>query len=661
MAKQLFTRHIQINHTPKHPGRNSSETFAIGFEPPEEMGSEYGDLYICYESHPNDRRLNPDNIIQGCGKAFYESGLETNFEKRFRMCLRALNELIIEAKTSCDVSLLAAQNDNLLFANVGNGLMVHARHGKRTDLSSETKPVRFAEIGQGKLSSGDKIILASQAVASSLTSKEIIKLLTDYPIDDIGSLLNDKLEPPKDIAYSYVVISCESTELDSTKLKSLPQQPETTTDTPTSAKLTIALQRFGSSIKNRSKKASTKVQKTAKSASSKIVPNVSSKTKHGWTSFWSKYINPNPRQAIIVVIITIIIIVVVIWGTSIIFNSNNHAMQQFEQVIALIDTAQSSLDKGNKESAKDNIAKANTILNSINSPEQQQINNLAAQHKLKTDFAAAQARVQTIEDKLTMTTRIGLDNAFTIPQTNLSSLIWTNGTLYGINPNDGSVIEINPLLGAPINRGSSSDLINSTGAQALNGGGLVAVGKSGLWQYTTASGLQQLKGSNLPQSVDVASYLNNIYLLSPGENQVVRYAKSGTNLTNRANILKNLSSGSLTNATSLAVSGNVFIARAKEIKLFEQGSERTYKVTGLPDSFGDFTKFYHNPDKGYFVILNKAGTRLALLSTESDSASFVRQYALSGDSPIQAFTIESASSQLMLSSNNKIVTNKIEK
>lgn len=286
---------------------------------------------------------------------------------------------------------------------------------------------------------------------------------------------------------------------------------------------------------------------------------------------------------------------------------------------------------------------------------------MAAEKKLKLDYATALLKAQSISDELTSTVRLTESASITIPQAKLSALVWTSNALYGINPIDGSILEINPLLGTPINRGSNPDLIDSGSAQALNGGGLVAIGKTGLWQYTPASGLQQLKASNLPQSVDVASYLNNIYLLSPGENQVVRYAKSGTNLGSRTNLLKNLSAGSLSSSTALTVSGNVFIAQSKEIKLFENGSERSYKLNNIPEDFGEFAKMYHNPDQGYFLVLNKARTRIALLTTESDSASFVRQYALGGDAPIQAFTVEPASSQLMLSSGNKIITNKIEK
>lgn len=662
MAKQLYTRHIQINNVPKHPGRNSPETFAVGFEPPEELGSEYGNLYVCYESHPNDRRLNPDNIIQGCGKAFYESGLQTDFEKRFRMCLRALNELIIEAKTSCNISIMASQNGNLLFSNVGSGLMRHIRQGSSTDLTAKTETERFTEIGQGKIVSGDKLILASQVVAHGLTTKEISKLLTDYPLDDTTSLIDGKLDTPKDIAYSYVLVGCENIEIDPGSPK--PEHTDLNSvveSSYTPAKIRLSMERFRNSIKRHSKKAGSKVQKSAKSASSKIVPNVSSKTKHGWTSFWAKYINPNPKQAIIVVIITIIIIIALIWGTSIFLNTNNRAAQQFEQATTLIESAQTNLNKNNKSAAKDSIIKANEILNALNQSDQNQINQLASQKKLKLDYVTARKEAQNIEDKLNNTTRLSLDSGFGIPQAKLSGLVWTSNALFGINPADGSVIEINPLLGTPINRGSSPDLIDSSSAQALNGGGLVAIGKTGLWQYTPASGLQQLKASNLPQSVDVASYLNNVYLLSPSENQVVRYAKSGTTLSGRTNLLKNLSSGSLSSATSLAVSGNVFIAQAKEIKLFEQGSERTYRLNNMPDNFGDFGKLYQNVDQGYFLLLNKASTKLALLTTEADSASFVRQYALSGDAPIQAFTVEPTSSQLMLSSGSKIITNKIEK
>lgn len=662
MAKQLFTRHIQINHIPKHPRRNLSETFAVGFEPPKELSNEYGNLYICYESSPDSSRLNPNNIIQRCGKAFYESGLETEFEKRFRLCLRALNELIIEAKTTCNISIIATQNGNLLFSNVGTCLMLHVRRGNATDLSAKTHTDRFTEIGQGKLISGDKLLLASKVIAHSLTIKEITKLLTDYPLDDISGLLDGKLTLPNDLVYSFILIGCEKIDINTESLDNKRTTPkEITSPDKNLAKFGLSLQRLREYIIHQSKKAGNKIQKSTKSVFTKILPNFASKTKHGWTSFWSKYINPNPRQAIIVVIITIIIIITVIWGALVFFNNNNRTLQQFQQANALIDSAQINLDKNNKSAAKEAITKANDILNTLNQSDQNQINKLATLKKIDLNYATARQRAQSIEDKLNNIVRLSLDSGFSIPQSNLSGLIWTSNALFGINPVDGSIIEINPLLGAPINRGSTSDLIENSSSQVLSSGGLIAIGKTSLWQYTPTNGLQQLKASNLPQSVDIASYLNNIYLLSPSENQVIRYVKSGTNLSGRTNLLKNLFKDSLTSASALSVSGDVFIAQSKEIRLFEAGSERSYKLNNMPDDFGEFSKLYYNPERSYFLILNKLKTRLALLTTESDSASFVRQYALSGDAPIQAFTVEPVNSQLMLSSGNKIITNKIEK
>lgn len=660
MAKQIFTRHIQYNYLPKHPARTSTDLLAVGFEPPADASSEYGNLYLCFESLPDDRRINTDNLLQGCGKAFYESGLETEFEKRFRLCLRALNELIIEAKTTCNIGLIATQGSKLLFSDAGTISMLHVRKNKVTKLNGENKASTFKEIGTGKLSAGDKIILCSKAVSTNLTTKEINNLLSDYPLDDLNGVLQTRLDLPKNISFGYVIIAT-----DTVPIAINPNLASEKTDTPSDSKepskISTILSKLGKTIKHKGKRAGQKVQKSASSASGKIVPDVSSKTKQGWTSIWAKYINPNPKQAIIVVVSTILIIILIFVGINAVFNNSPGKVKKFDDAIVLIENAQTSKSKNNPSAAKDSIEKAKKLLAEINQTQQDQLNSLANQNKIKYSFSEAQQKVQEIEDSLTSTVRISTSNSFSIPQAKLSSLVWTNGSLYGVNPIDGSIIEINPLLGNPVARGSNPDLLNSVSAQPLNGGGLVAIGKTAIWQYTPVTGLQQLKAASLPQAVDVASYLSNIYLLSPTENQVIRYTKSGTNLNARNSILKNLSAGELASATSMAISGNIFVADGKEIRLFESGSERNFKLSNLPDNFGDIGKIFQNTEKGYFLLLNTAGTRLALLNAESDSASFVRQYAMNGDAVIQAFTVEPTSSQLMLFSDGKIVSNRIEK
>lgn len=150
-AKEIFTRHIQINHRPKRPLKSVAESFAVGFEPSPDTSSEAGNLYLLFEYHDDDKRIDLDKFLDGCGKAFYESGIETGFDNRFKLCLRSVNELISNSKSTCNVGLVAIVANEMLFANIGKLTMIHSRKGSATSLTTESTENKFREIGSGKV------------------------------------------------------------------------------------------------------------------------------------------------------------------------------------------------------------------------------------------------------------------------------------------------------------------------------------------------------------------------------------------------------------------------------------------------------------------------------------------------------------------------------
>ncbi|MEI6581914.1 MAG: hypothetical protein WCN86_03515, partial [bacterium] len=219
---------------------------------------------------------------------------------------------------------------------------------------------------------------------------------------------------------------------------------------------------------------------------------------------------------------------------------------------------------------------------------------------------------------------------------------------------------INPLLGAPAIKATDKDLIGAKALTNQGDTGLIAIGSSNLWQYNPASGLQSLR-TDPGGAVDIESYLSNLYLLVPSQSQIVRYIKSGLSLSSKADILKSPSTGGLAKASSLMINGNIFVTEGNKIKLFEQGTESSYDTNGLPDSFGDIKDSYFDLESGYFILLNKDLNKLAILTISSDSANFVRFYALEGNAPIYSFAIEPKSGQLFINTDKKIITYKIQK
>jgi hypothetical protein len=651
---EISSQHIQYNYLPKKMNRSIGESFVIGFEPSEEMASSFGSLYLSFEYNPNDKRVNLESIVQGLGKAFYESGIQTSFERRFRMCLRALNELITESKGEYNIGIIATHNGRVLFANAGKMLMLLFRKSVATSLGLKIPERLFGQVGEGSIRSGDTLLMASSAISKSLDKKQLASFSSQQKINNSKESILQALDLAEDICYSFILIRVNGTD---------PEEELTPPNVATISKDKLSSAFFGlaNGLKSGRNYAKKSINKTAASTRHQVVPAISGKVKKGWTAIWTKYINPNPKQAFIVVSITIITLCLLGLGASSMLKTADSSGKVLEDAIVVISSAEAELAKNNRGSAKSTSNKAKELLDSISDTDRSKIDSRASVDKNQPSFSLVALRLESLIDKIDSITRIPTDNGFPIPQRQLSSITWASSALTGIDPSVGSVVEINPLLGDPAVRASERDLIGSSAADSMGGVGIIMLGKSSLWQYAFADGLQQLKSDSLPNSVDVASYLGNLYLLSPEENQVIRYTKSGTKLAAKTSLLKNLPSGSLNNASSFIVNGNIFITQGDRIRLFEQGSERDFKINNLPEGFGELNSIYYNQEAGYFLVLGSSRDKIALLSADSDSASFVRSYALSGNLPINSFTMGPNSSQLFINTDNKILTYKIEK
>jgi len=647
------TSHLQLNHSSR--SSESNECFAIGFEPDEKNLSTTGNLYLLYENPNSNKKINFEKIIESCGKSFYEKSDGLSFEQRFKEVLKTINSFL-KNQDPTNIVIVATSLDKMLFSDIGTAAFMHIRGNSSTNLSSKTSSSTFKEIGQGKLHKKDKIIIASSEVIDKINKKDLSVMVAKQPLDEFEKQLSDAMQAGEEaLSYSALLISADEQVKDIEPSLNTQDNSKPISD----AKFKSLMLEIKRSIRDGGSKMKQKAKGLRKN-NTKIASEIASKTKSGWTAVWSKYINPNPKQAIIVVLITILIIGLIIFLSSN-TNSKPKSINQLENAQALISSAKESLSKNNQASAQESIDKAEQILKKISPTESKKLDQLEKDKKIISGYTSTSATLQSVEDKLNLTIRIPSDRSFNIPQNSLKSLVWLNNSLFGLDSNAGNIVEINPLLGSPIVRASSTDLKGAIAMDSVADSGLIVLSDSGLYQYTADKGLQKLSASSLPKSNDIATYLGNVYLLSPQEGQVVRYAKNGLSLGSKANLFKNVSSGELSKATSLSVNANIFISSKNSLLLFEQGSERSYQIENLPKSFGDIKDIYYNKDDGYFIFLNQLSNRLAMLKTDSSSATYVRQYALDNDSKINSFTIEPKNSQILINSDSKIYSNKIEK
>jgi len=649
---KTMARHLQINYRPSHKDKSLGLCFAMGYYPPAAALEKYGNLYIYFQSEPSSQQIKSQEIITACGKAFYQKS-DNPISFRLKMALRALNEIVSKHQGNYSIAVMAIHQNTLLFAHTKSTKIVLARDGKSKVISSGANNT-LSEITEGKINASDRILITGSILSDSLGDKALKNLATLKSTQDIKAMLQKILKLPEAVPYSLLIIDNQPIKQAETAPTREPQAiKDASGDKSTKQDLPA---RILASLSGVLITAKSKFKSSAKQTRHKYLPNFLSKAKRAWTEFWTKYVNPNPKQAIIVVIITTIIIVGILFISVSQLGKSSDPKKQLESAAMLVDSANEAVSKNNQQSARDYITKTKAILNKIPQNYRQSLDDLAETKKIKRGYTQTIQDIQAIEDRLDNITRINPTNSFEIGSNKLSAMVYTADHLYGIDSDNGSVLDINPLFGSPVKKAENADLKGSYSTADLADSGFVALGNTNLWQYTPVSGLIQLKASSLPKSSAVASYLNNLYLLSPSEGQIVRYTKSGNNLTSRTNMLRNVSSGELDGTSSMAVFGNIFIAKNKSILLFEQGEERSFRINNMPDNFGGIKSIYYNTAGNYFLALNSSSTRIAQLILDSESANFKKSYALPADAIISSFTLDPKTSQIFVNSGSKIIS-----
>jgi len=125
--------------------------------------------------------------------------------------------------------------------------------------------------------------------------------------------------------------------------------------------------------------------------------------------------------------------------------------------------------------------------------------------------------------------------------------------------------------------------------------GLLGSNPSSLYIYNSKTNsteiATQLGGSDWPAAVAIASYMNNIYLLSPADNQIFKYVSLVGNYSTRNSYLLDTISTNLKDAIDLAIDGSVYVLMKNgDVLKFISGNKNDFALTGLPNNTNEKQK-----------------------------------------------------------------------
>lgn len=641
----LSTTHMIIKQTPTQD-QGRVKTIAYSFDPPAKIRNLAGELFIFIEStEPSSNEL-IQILIKDAGRAFY-SRPETDPEARFRLCLRALNERLEVASADVGIGLIAFHNGRLFHSSTGSAIIAFIR-GSNIESVQKNDEKRLKAPLQNKPLAGDKVFMMSKSFFNAIGKGNLLKI-SPYGESDFNRLLSKLLDPDSSERQSLIRVAVVTS-----SPTAKPDKPNSSSTNKAGLlnKLTnsarIILARMGSFFKS-----------FIKRAKSRHLPRFLAKSKQFWINFWTKYVNPNPRKAFIVVVIATIIIAILIISIFSNIKPSKSPEKTLENARALISSAEGSQNPNNPN-AQASLDKARSLLEDI--PKKDRINLMEQykQKRIKVSFDEELAKLKALSDNLQSITRIGYQDSFELGA-NLASLNYVGGRLLGIDKSDGSVLEINPLFGKPKAKASAVELKSIISTASFNDSSLIMLTDSGLYQFDPGNNLSKLNSQGLPSSSSIATYLNNVYLLSPSDNQVFRYTKSGNNLVSKTSMIKNIASSTLSGTSSIVVYNSIFVPKNRSILLFEQNEESNFKLNDLPESFGNIKSLTYNPAKNSFLALNSNSDKIAVLALESNSAVFKKSFALQDDAKISSFTIDDKTSQIFVNSGSKIISFNLEK
>ena len=147
-----------------------------------------------------------------------------------------------------------------------------------------------------------------------------------------------------------------------------------------------------------------------------------------------------------------------------------------------------------------------------------------------------------------------------------------------------------------------------------------------------------------------STYLENLYLLDTGANQIKKYVATASGYLPPQDYLKDPSD--LSNGIGLAIDGLIYILKEDgQILKYLQGKKDYFQVSGLDKSFSKTTACYTDPGLEDFYVLDKGNKRIVVLTKTGE---YERQYVSEILGEARDFVVDSKEEKIYLLVGSKI-------
>jgi len=671
------------------------------YSPTKSTLKKHGSLFFIIEitqPQPDSKKV-IDTIIDTTVKHFYQNLDDTLTS--FEIALRHVNEKLAELAENgnshwishLNSLIVAIHQHDIHLAQTGsaeaflirNKIISHITEGL-SEKSDDKHPLNtYLNISSGQMKISDRVILSTEQLYNNLSldrirrlsvqhspstcAAEIARILAQENIRSIGTMI---LEATTEERLAKEVIRPQPEDVilqdrthSGTKFSETMQNIKTNAS-EVSLFFSGLIERVKGTFSPKKQNDTQRKPKTPPKSPQKPVKNSKRLPKNETTirqqtsqNLLQKINRKAPNKQILIIVALVVFVAALAFSVTYLRNRQNinDKMNAVSEKIALaedfINQADNALIIGDKSTAKSNFNQAQDALYEIStSPYHTE------------EIAALQSRIDSKLDEVDNIIRIDITN----PLADLNSIDPEKNPqyshLYKIDDNlytfSDEIISINTKNGNMTGI-TGFDINNFVGGTLTNDDSTVTFYHNGQMQKFSPANNTLIDVSTLDTAwkpaVELASYYENLYLLSPIENQVYKYSTLGGNSYSAAlAYIDNPDKLDLANAADLAIDGGIYILKKDgTVYYFEQGVQQNYKLASPPAPYENFsspTHLYTDENLDYIFILDPENKRLVQFRKEKGE--YVKQFVGDELKNIDSFVVNDKIKTIYILADNKI-------
>lgn len=647
----LITRTAKLVPYAKRPKQVPSFVTAYSYEPlSDEPAAGFGNFYVVIEVVAGGRQSEEvaDLIIESFGQQYYnQDSNAADSLSRFETAIKIVNRELLEyinqgnaawiGKLSAVIAVQHQAELHISHTGSSEAYLYRGKSGTRiTTHTAErnTGPSKtFGSISSGNLEDDDRILIATPALFHQLPIKRLQEVVsTNSPTRAINEL-TDLLGNASTERVAALIIGLTTPEQAALQVRS-DEPSEIELGTPESP---LEAARYAAApIKDATIASSKLVGNTAISGWNMTKPHLQHAGYAAAGAVRDSLSTPRRRRVTAIVIIILMAGVGIFTAGSLDSASNNRLQAQYETAYKTYQQASVSSDPA---SAVSSLNQAQNIISALSNKEKASLNGRLKQIKLSP------GEPETVEGLITQMNTLadrfdGLNRADVSTIVSLSSQKNANpnhmevstGKAYIIDKNNNSALYVVNITTKSIKKSlADTSKLGSVVATTLssdNQGMYILTSEPNVWFYRFSD--DSLERQPVALNVweggsAIASYAGNIYILST--DGIYKHVKTLSGFSPKIAYLTVAQSTQLADSRSLAIDGNVYTIKDKELNQYLAGVLKTTVVTPLGLSGSTILKL--STDRNSLVAISPATGRVGIWSTASGLL-FVHQYSLNG-------------------------------